>query len=51
MAAAGEEGDEGQGDGRLGRPAGAGGRGHVLGEVQQQQQMGEIEMKVHLWHA
>ncbi|CAN6268286.1 unnamed protein product [Urochloa humidicola] len=36
MAAAGEEGDEGQGDGPVGRQrqAGAGGCGHVMGEVQ-----------------
>ena len=40
MAAPGEEGDEGQSDGRHGRQAGAGGRGHVMGEVQHQQQMG-----------
>jgi hypothetical protein len=47
MAAAGEEGDDGQGDGPAGRrQAGAGGGGRVVGEVPQQQQMGEIEMKI-----
>ena len=46
MAAAGDEGGEGKGDGPAGgQEAGAGGRGHVVGEVPQQQQMGEAEMK------
>ena len=47
MAAAGDEGGEGKGDGPAGgQEAGAGGRGHVVGEVPQQQQMGEAEMKI-----
>ena len=45
MATAGDEGGEGQGDGPAGGPAGAGGGRHVVGEVPQQQQMGEAEMK------
>jgi hypothetical protein len=54
MAAPSEEGDEGESEsdgllGEQGREGGAGGRGHVVGKVQQQrqQQMGKDEMKQH----